>query len=196
MRDIYIKLANVQKKLVVRKESFNEFGNYKYRSAEQILQKVKPLLDDEGLILTMTEEPVYIEGRFYISVMCILTDIDNDDKITATAFAREQATVKGQIEAQITGATSSYAKKYALADLFAIDNGEQDFDDNKYNEATSERERLLTEAESKALRETLEQKNVNIEKLLQMLGKGNFSELTIADAEYIGQLAQKGKKHE
>ena len=55
---------------------------------------------------------------------------------------------------------------------------------------------MLTEAESKALRETLEQKNVNIEKLLQMLGKGSFSELTIADAEYIGQLAQKGKKHE
>lgn len=194
MKEIYRKLSNVQNKLVVKKDIMNDFGGYKYRNAEQILEKVKPLLEEEGLLLTMTEEPMYIEGRFYISVTCFLVDMETDERIVATACAREQATVKGQIEAQITGATSSYAKKYALADLLAISNGEKDFDDNKYSEAISERQRLLTNEEAIALEEMLIKQNVNCKKLLEMIGKKTFNELTIADAEYIGQLAERGKK--
>ena len=194
MKEILKKLLRVQKQLVVKKDQYNDFGGYNYRSAEQIIEKVKPLLFDEGLILTITDEPSYIEGRFYIASTAFLVDVETEERISCTAFAREQENVKGQISAQITGATASFAKKYALCNLFAIDNGERDFDDNKYNEVKKEQDRVLTEQEQTALRLTLDNQNVNIPKLLQMLNRQSFEELTISDAEYIGELADKSRK--
>ena len=192
---IYKKLLNIQQQLNVPKDLYNDFGKYSYRNAEQIIEKVKPLLQNEGLILSFTTDVRVISERYYLEVMALLVDTETGERISANAYAREQASVKGQIEAQTTGSTESFAKKYALANLFAISTGQTDFDDNQFTDA-KEQPRLLTEAERNALHVQLTDKNVNITKLLQMLGKAKFEELTIADAEYIGRLAEKGAKNE
>ena len=192
---IYKKLLNIQQQLNVPKDLYNDFGKYSYRNAEQIIEKVKPLLQNEGLILSFTTDVRVISERYYLEVMALLVDTETGERISANAYAREQASVKGQIEAQTTGSTESFAKKYALANLFAISTGQTDFDDNQFTDA-KEQTRLLTEAERNALHVQLTDKNVNITKLLQMLGKAKFEELTIADAEYIGRLAEKGAKNE
>lgn len=192
---IYKKLLDIQQQLNVPKDLYNDFGKYSYRNAEQIIEKVKPLLQDKGLILSFLSDVRVISERYYLEVTALLVDVETCERISANAYAREQASVKGQIEAQTTGSTESFAKKYALANLFAISTGQTDFDDNQFTDAKAQT-RLLTEAERNALHVQLTDKNVNITKLLQMLGKAKFEELTIADAEYIGRLAEKGAKNE
>ena len=113
-----MKLLNeIQQKLVCGKNQTNTFGKYKYRSCEDILEGVKPLLG-EG-VLVIQDEIVMIGDRIYVKATVTLSDGKVD--ISATAFAREATTKKGMDEAQITGASSSYARKYALNGLFCID---------------------------------------------------------------------------
>lgn len=121
------KLAAIQTKLHAPKNQHNKFGGYNYRSCEDILEAVKPLLD--GLVLTITDEVTEVGGRIYVKATARLTD--GTDAMTATAFAREAETRKGMDESQITGSTSSYARKYALNGLFLIDdNKDADSQDN------------------------------------------------------------------
>ena len=115
-------LLEIQKKLNVPKGQKNTFGNYKYRSAEDILEAVKQLLTDTPIILS--DEMVEIGGRCYVKATAKLGDAE------VTAYAREAETKKGMDEAQITGSASSYARKYALCGLFAIaDNDDPDSTD-------------------------------------------------------------------
>lgn len=111
------KLVDIQKNLKVPKNNKNSFGNYNYRSFEDILEGVKPLLD--GCSLVINDEVLNIGNRYYIKAIATLSD--GKDSIVATAFAREAEVKKGMDEAQITGSASSYARKYALNGLFAID---------------------------------------------------------------------------
>lgn len=115
------KLKNIQKKLKAPKGQKNTFGKYNYRSCEDILEAVKPLL--EGATLTLTDEIVVLGGsvdqRFYVKSTATIKD--GKEEAFATAYAREQETKKGMDSAQITGAASSYARKYALNGLFLID---------------------------------------------------------------------------
>ena len=121
------KLAAIQTKLHAPKNQKNTFGGYNYRSCEDILEAVKPLLD--GLVLTITDEVTDVGGRIYVKATARLTD--GNDAMTATAFAREAESRKGMDESQITGSTSSYARKYALNGLFLIDdNKDADSQDN------------------------------------------------------------------
>ena len=99
----------------------NKFGGYNYRSAEDILNAVKPLLNEWNCTLVINDDIVELAGRVYIKANASLADSDSDQIITAQAFAREAETKKGMDEAQITGSASSYARKYALNALFAID---------------------------------------------------------------------------
>jgi len=122
------KLAAIQTKLHAPKNQKNTFGGYNYRSCEDILEAVKPLLD--GLVLTITDEVTDVGGRIYVKATARLTD--GKDAMTATAFAREAESRKGMDESQITGSTSSYARKYALNGLFLIDdNKDADSQDNR-----------------------------------------------------------------
>jgi len=114
---IYEKLAFIQKELKAPKNQYNAFGKYKYRNAEDILEAVKPLLD--GLVLTISDDIISIGDRFYIKATATITDGEN--AISTTAFAREEDTKKGMDASQISGASSSYARKYALNGLFLID---------------------------------------------------------------------------
>ena len=188
------RLFTIQQELQAPKSLYNDFGKYSYRNAEQIIETLKPLLKDAGLTLTFQSDVRVISERYYIEVTAMLIDAVTGERVTANALAREQATVKGQIEAQITGSTESFAKKYALANLFAISTGQTDYDDNSFTEAKEEQTRLSTLQESKALHVKLTDQNVNIPKLLEMLGKAKFEELTVADADRIGKLAEKGAK--
>jgi len=114
------KLVKIQSELKAPKGQNNTFGNYKYRSCEDILVAVKPLLTENGLILLLSDEVVCVGSSNYIKATARLTD-DKDMYIETTAFAREAEDQKGMSPSQITGSTSSYARKYALNGLFAID---------------------------------------------------------------------------
>ena len=113
------KLVKVQSKLKAPKDLKNSFGGYNYRNVEAIYEAVKPLLLEEGLVLSMTDEVVEIGERIYIKATATVTD--GFGSLSATGFAREAGMKKGMDEAQVTGSCSSYARKYALGGLFLID---------------------------------------------------------------------------
>ena len=125
-------LNKIQKELKAPKNQYNAFGKYKYRSCEDILEAVKPLLNNATLIIN--DEMVVIGERYYIKATATLTEADKS--ISATAYAREPEEKKGMDSAQITGATSSYARKYALNGLFLIDDTK---DSDATNNGTSEK---------------------------------------------------------
>ena len=129
---VHDKLASIQAELKAPKGQYNSFGKYSYRSAEDILEAVKPLLAKNGCTLTLSDEVVQIGNRFYVKTTAELANCDVNDIGSAivTAYAREEDTKKGMDGAQITGAASSYARKYALNGLFAID-------DTKDSDATN-----------------------------------------------------------
>ena len=114
-----LKVVAVQSELKAPKGQYNSFGNYKYRSCEDILEGVKPLLKEYKLVLLINDEIVQIGERYYVKATAKITD--GVEVISATAYAREPEAKKGMDESQITGATSSYARKYALNGLLAID---------------------------------------------------------------------------
>jgi hypothetical protein len=113
-------LIMIQQGLKAPKGQFNKFGNYKYRSCEDILEAVKPLLDEQACTLVISDDIVLIGDRFYIKATATLTNSEGVKEI-ATAFAREQESKAGMDSSQLTGSTSSYARKYALNGLFCID---------------------------------------------------------------------------
>ena len=114
-----MKLLEVQKKLKAPKNQRNSFGNYNYRSAEDILEAVKPLLAEAGLTMTITDSIEAIGGRVYVKAT--VTIKGDAEPVVVSAFARESETKKGMDASQITGAASSYARKYALNGMFLID---------------------------------------------------------------------------
>lgn len=120
-KNIGKKLLAIQQKLEAPKDQHNEFGGYRYRSCEGILTALKPLLDEFGCIVTITDKMIQIGDRCYVEACATIADIESGESISTTACAREQQNRKGMDEAQLTGATSSYARKYALNGLFAID---------------------------------------------------------------------------
>lgn len=127
---LHEKLLAIQTKLKAPKGQYNKFGNFNYRSAEDILEAVKPLNAEQGLLLTITDEIKEVGGRIY--VVATATVSDGTDELKVSAFAREPENKKGMDESQITGATSSYARKYALNGLYAIDdNKDADTDEHK-----------------------------------------------------------------
>ena len=113
------RVGDIQHKLKAPKGQYNSFGKYNYRSCEDILEGVKPLLKEHNLALLIDDEIVQIGERYYVKATAKITD--GREIVSATAYAREPDTKEGMDESQITGATSSYARKYALNALFCID---------------------------------------------------------------------------
>lgn len=124
------RLIEIQNELKAPKNQRNNFGGYNYRSCEDILEAVKPLLKKHGLALIIKDDIIAIDGRFYIKAIAQLFDETGKEITFTTALAREEETQKGMSASQLTGSTSSYARKYALNGLFAID-------DNKDSDATN-----------------------------------------------------------
>lgn len=113
-------LIYIQSNLKAPKNQWNDFGKYSYRNAENILEAVKPLLSEKGCTLTISDEIVQFGDRVYVKATATIKNSSNEAE-SATAFAREPLSKKGQDESQVTGSASSYARKYALNGLFAID---------------------------------------------------------------------------
>lgn len=113
------RLVLIQSTLKAPKGQYNSFGKYHYRSAEDILEAVKPLLAENGLSMTISDTLENIGTRYYVKATATLTD--GEDSVSVSAYAREEETKKGMDGSQITGAASSYARKYALNGLFLID---------------------------------------------------------------------------
>ena len=126
MKKLYSELSRIQQELKAPKNLFNKFGNYRYRNAEGILESVKPLLN--GLALIINDEPTLIGNRYYIKATATLTD--GEESVSAVAYAREDETKKGMDGCQLTGACSSYARKYALNALLMIDDSKDSDDDS------------------------------------------------------------------
>lgn len=118
---IYEKLAKIQSTLKAPKGQYNVFGKYKYRNCEDILEAVKPLLAEVKAVVIIGDELELIGNRFYVKATARFIDCESDAQITNSAYAREEDTKKGMDGSQITGASSSYARKYALNGLFCID---------------------------------------------------------------------------
>lgn len=136
-KPIFAALMAVQAELKAPKGQHNSFGKYDYRSAEDIIEAVKPLLKDNGLFLNMSDEVVLVGDRYYIKATVKVVDVVTGESVQTSALAREAAQKKGMDESQVTGTASSYARKYALNGLFAIDDN-RDADTNEYARQTSQ----------------------------------------------------------
>lgn len=125
------KLIEIQTKLKVPKDLYNDFGDFNYRNAEGTLEAVKPYLAELRCALTLTDSIIERGGKNYVEATAILWDEDGTEIMSVTACAREAESKKGMDASQITGATSSYARKYALNGLFDLDDT-KDPDTNEY----------------------------------------------------------------
>lgn len=155
--NIYEKLLNVQTELKAPKGQFNTFGKYKYRSCEDILEALKPVLNKYKLTFFINDEIVEVNNRNYVKATITIINIEKpDEQIQTSALAREEETKKGMDGSQITGASSSYARKYALNGMFMID-------DTKDSDSTNTHEKDKTEQEK--VKDFLNSRNGMIEKL-------------------------------
>lgn len=146
------KLLAIQLELKAPKSQYNSFGKYHYRNCEDILEAVKPIAGKYGAVLTLTDDIVVVGDRHYVKATAMLYDAESGESVGNTAFAREEAEKKGMDGSQVTGASSSYARKYALNGLFAID-------DTKDSDATNNGEGSKPQAQAKPAPKTAPKTN-------------------------------------
>ena len=191
--NIYEKLMNVQQELKAPKNQYNSFGEYKYRSCEDILEAVKPLLAKNKLTLHITDTIIPAsETRFYIKATARLIDVEatENNVIENTAFAREVDDKKKLDGSQLTGVSSSYARKYALNGLFLIDDT-KDADNDEFQKQTSEK-KLITKTKIKKLGELVD----DIPAMLNYLKVDKIENITYEDAEKIIERKANDNKRE
>lgn len=202
---IYEKLSAIQSELKAPKSQYNSFGKYNYRNCEDILEAVKPLCAKYKAVSVMGDEVIQIGERYYIKSTARLIDLESDGVVENTAYAREEAEKKGMDGSQVTGASSSYARKYALNGLFAIDDTKDS--DTTNNEQKAPREATKAQAVAKVeefKRLTKSElisvwKVPNVEKAVEYLEKTvgkSLSEFTASETEDARALleAQKIKR--
>ena len=161
-------LMAIQSELKCSKNQYNSFGKYKYRSAEDILEAVKPLCKKHKCLLTLSDEIVCVYSRWYVRATA--TFIDKDDRVhEVTAYAREDEQKKGMDGSQITGTASSYARKYALNGLFLIDDT-KDADTDSYREQqeNAPKPKKLTTAHAKEIKDALAETDSNVPAFLSI----------------------------
>lgn len=161
------KLMKVQSALKAPKGQYNSFGKYKYRSCEDILTAVKPLLEEVGAVIILSDEVVQIGDRFYIKARAEFKGVEQKDfSISNTAYAREDEAKKGMDGSQITGTASSYARKYALNGLLLIDDTKDADTDESHNEREGRRQKAEDDEKTqKVKKQTID--NVKIETLMK-----------------------------
>lgn len=156
-----MKLVNIQAELKAPKNQVNSFGKYKYRSAEDIIEAVKPILFKHQTALLISDEVVQVADRVYVKATAMLIDETNEElPIKVYGWAREEEVKKGMDAAQITGSASSYARKYALNGLFAIDDTKDADSTNEHKDEVGEEKRmkLITLLENTIWDESLKSK--------------------------------------
>lgn len=169
MDGIITKLIDIQSKLKAPKGNYNSFGNYKYRSCEDILEAVKPLLAENTVTLTLSDEIVEVGGRVYVKATATLHH-EQGASFSVSAYAREAETKKGLDPSQITGSSSSYARKYALNGLFCIDD-QRDADTDEYTRRTAKNGPQSDEHDYDGSEVITEKQAADIESLAVSVGK-------------------------
>lgn len=176
---IHSKLMEIQNKLKAPKNQYNSFGKYKYRSCEDILEGVKPLLKETGCTLILSDEVIAVADRIYIKATATLTDAETNESVSNSAMARESLDKKGMDDSQITGTASSYARKYALNGMFCIDDT-KDADTDEYTASNNRQNSkskstpLTTkskEALNTAIAEYVKASGTNINSVMKSLGE-------------------------
>lgn len=183
------KLLNVQLKLKAPKSNYNSFSKYNYRSCEDILEAVKPILSEEKLLLMLSDEIVQIGDRNYVKATATLLEAEKDGQVLqVVAYAREDENKKGMDSAQLTGATSSYARKYALNGLFLIDDT-KDMDTDEFQKQKRKPVNNPLQAIYKEVIDGLDKVGKSKQDFMEMLGEDygveKFSELTIEQAKEV-----------
>ena len=181
-------LIEIQNELKAPKSNYNSFGKYRYRSAEDILTAVKPLLLRYGCQMTLQDDIVAVGDRYYIKATVTITD--GTESETVTALAREDEIKKGMDGSQITGTSSSYARKYALNGLFLIDDT-KDADTDEYQMQTADTK--IGTIKASALLQELNAKGVNIEKLMKQYRVNALEDLTESQHSALIQKLSKVK---
>lgn len=185
-KGILLKLLKVQTELKVPKSQYNIFGKYYYRNCEDIQEAVKPYLLEEKAVLLVGDEVVKIDERFYIKATARLIDIETGEEISNTAYAREENEKKGMDLSQLTGSTSSYARKYALNGLFCIDDNKDA--DNCSNKNINEEQFNIICAE-------LKRTGVGLKNLLGNYNLSSIDQMTMVQYEdAIERLRKKGQE--
>lgn len=182
------KLIKIQAELKVPKSNYSDFGGYNFRNAEDILKAVKPHNLNHGLLLTLTDMPIFMDGRFYIKATATLTD--GKDSLQVEAYAREADAKPKMDDSQVTGSASSYARKYALQGLYLIDDG-IDADSQNTADSVSDdqmREEFL-EIFHRRVAEVSGLTQTNPEVIeANILGKNGFDHLDQVPPEYYQQV--------
>ena len=168
--NVYEKLIAIQSELKAPKSQYNSFGKYAYRNCEDILEALKPLLKEHKSTIYISDEIVTVLERFYIKATVTFIDAETGEKITNTAYAREEESKKGMDGSQVTGASSSYARKYALNGMFAID----DTKDSDFTNTTVKGDNsALSEAQIKRLLAIASKVNISADDVKKVVAK-NF----------------------
>ena len=171
------KLLEIQQRLKAPKGQYNKFGKYNYRSCEDILEAVKPILREVGCTLTVSDEIMLVGDRYYIKATAHLKGEDTDEVVTA--YAREAVAKSGMDESQITGSTSSYARKYALNGLFCIDDNKDPDTDEYVQQTRKEEPKNSQPIPPKGIKETFDPSHPLWQKALDKMvaGKGSIKAL-------------------
>lgn len=172
------KLLEVQTKLKAPKGQFNSFGGYKYRNCEDILESVKPILQEVKAVIVLTDEVQLIGDRYYVMATARFIDCETGEEISNRAFAREEEVKKGMDGSQITGSSSSYARKYAL-------NGILDIDDTKDSDTTN------VEKATKEQIDKIRELGVNEKNVLTKFRVKSLEELTYSQAGAVISIKEK-----
>lgn len=186
------KLSKIQNELRAPKGQKNTFGNYNYRSAEDILEAVKPLCFKHGVVVNLSDEVVLVGDRYYVKACAMVKDIENKDIETVYAYAREEETKKGMDGSQITGTASSYARKYAMNGLFAIDDQKDADTDEQGKQVASETK--ATSKQVEMIKELLNGNDMHIQKACDEYKVKFLEDLTVSQASELIKRIQSKKK--
>ena len=169
---LYERLSNIQMELKAPKNQYNSFGKYKYRSCEDILEGVKPVCNKYRVTLVIKDEISSLpkNDRVYVKAIATLYDWDSDNSISNYAYAREEETKKGMDSSQVTGATSSYARKYALNGLFNIDDTKDADTDAYANQTNYKNKRQQSQAKTQQSSTKAKKEEITRESMLEYLG--------------------------
>lgn len=196
---IYEKIANIQNKLNVGKDQYNPFGKFYYRTLPSVYEAVKPLLKDENLLLVMRDELEETNSGTFVKGIAEVIDLETKEKLTFAAYAKHADTLGNMSPGQITGTSSTYARKYCLGGLFLIDD-EVDLDEvlpaevepKKQGKKAEPKPEGLTAAEVKSFTELAARKGFTVEKICASYKISKLEELP--RAEYENAVAYLNKK--
>ena len=176
--NLYEKLQKIQYEMKAPKNLYNKFGNYKYRNAEGILEAFKPFGEKYKVVLVLDDEIVNIGDRYYIKATATIYDIEKEESVRNSAYARESFDKKGMDDSQITGTASSYARKYALNGLFLLDDT-KDADTDEFHEEIDKKPapKKATAEQVKEIKE-LTPDEVTLNAMLKYFGVKTLADLT------------------